>query len=58
MKEINFNSQNIEKEKIKVIVSEKLKLICDNTGNGSIVIHVNEKIICDVIVSIKDKVKK
>jgi hypothetical protein len=58
MKEINFNSQNIEKEKIKVIVSEKLKLICDNTGEGNIVIFVKDKIICDVIVSIKDKFKK
>lgn len=56
-KEINYNSSHVESEKIKQIVENKLKLICRETGNGSIIVHVNDKKVCDVIVSIKEKSK-
>ena len=56
-KEINFNVSDLQEAKLQKVIQDKLKLLCSQTGTGSIIIYVNDKIICDVIVSIKEKMK-
>jgi hypothetical protein len=57
-KEINYNVPNISKVELSVKVQKKYDLICKETGTGSITVYVNDNQVCDIIVSVKEKLIK